>query len=79
VNKKSGVRAGQQLFAELGLDELWAEIFQPGSPLAFLTAQSLRVAQPVLSVFMTPVGSASLHSLANRLEAAPDSTEDSDE
>ena len=56
---------------ELGLDQLWAEIFQPGSPLAFLTAQGLRVAQPMLSAFTSSAGLSAVETLAQRLESPP--------
>lgn len=57
----------------LGFGELWAELFRPGSPLAFLTAQSLRLAQPVLGAFTTDSGLAALTAMADRLEG-PDTT-----
>jgi hypothetical protein len=79
VNKKTSFEAGQELLQSTGFGALWAEVFHPGSPLAFLTAQGLRVAAPVLGAFATAAGLSALESLAARLEAppAPDS-EDGD-
>jgi hypothetical protein len=71
VNKKIGLESGQNLLPETGFESLWAEVFQPGSPLAFLTAQGLRVAAPVLGVFTTATGMSALESLADRLEKPP--------
>ncbi|MBI5291945.1 MAG: hypothetical protein HY872_08730 [Chloroflexi bacterium] len=61
----------------LGLSELADELLRPGSPLAFLAAQGLRVAQPLLSSFADPAAPGSLAALADRLEnsASPSSTE----
>lgn len=59
----------------LGFGELWDELFRPGSPLAFLTAQSLRLAHPVLGAFTTDSGLAALTAMADRLEG-PDPTVD---
>ena len=52
----------------LGLGELWAEFTRPGSPTAFLMAQSLRVAQPTLSAFAADSTLDSITRLADQLE-----------
>jgi len=72
VNKKSNSETVQERLRALGLDELWAELFRPGSPLAFLTAQGLRVAQPMLGAFTDTSGLAALSAWADRLEAPED-------
>ncbi|MBI3242209.1 MAG: hypothetical protein HYZ49_07950 [Chloroflexi bacterium] len=64
----------QERFESLGLGEFWRELMRPGSPTAFLAAQSLRIAQPALSVFTDEAGVAAIDSLAARLEG-PDETE----
>jgi hypothetical protein len=68
VNKESSVESLRKGLNSLGFGELWEELFRPGSPLAFLTAQGLRVAQPVLTAFTTQLGITELDSLAERLE-----------
>ncbi len=71
MNKKASLETGQKLLEETGFGPFLAELFRPGSPLAFLTAQGLRVAQPVLGAFTTPAGLNSLEAWATHLEAAP--------
>jgi hypothetical protein len=68
VNKESSVESLRKGLNSLGFGELWEELFRPGSPLAFLTAQGLRVAQPVLTAFTTQPGMTKLEALAERLE-----------
>ena len=58
----------------LGFGEMWSELFRPGSPLAFLTAQGLRVAQPVIGAFTDDSGLAALATLADRLESTEQNT-----
>ena len=60
----------REQLAAMGLGELWAELFRPGSPLAFLSAQGLRVAQPALGAFVDEAALAALIALADRLEGA---------
>jgi hypothetical protein len=67
LNKESSVNLRKRLNS-LGFGEFWDEIFRPGSPLAFLTAQGLRIAQPVLGAFTTRSGLADLTALADQLE-----------
>jgi len=69
VNKRASLESGQKLLNETGFGAFWAELFRPGSPLAFLTAQGLRVAGPVLGAFTTQDGLTQLEALATRLEA----------
>ncbi len=69
VNKKSIFESIREPLNRLGFGELWAELFCPGSPLAFLTAQGLRVAQPTLGAFTGEAGLAAIGALADRLEA----------
>ncbi|MEK7277774.1 MAG: hypothetical protein AAB427_10530 [Chloroflexota bacterium] len=52
----------------LGLGELWDELLRPGSPLAFIAAQGLRAAHPVLGVFTDADALAKLTALADQLE-----------
>jgi hypothetical protein len=73
----SSLKSAQTHLDSLGFGDFWRELFRPGSPLAFLTAQGLRVAQPVLGAFADPSGMRALEALADRLEhsspaAAPD-------
>ncbi len=79
MNKKASLETGQNLLHETGFGEFWAELFQPGSPLAFLTAQALRVAEPVLGAFTTPTALANLEQLAGRLESAAKPTDPNSE
>jgi len=51
--------------SELGLGELFDDLLQPGTPLAFLGAQLLFVAGPVMSAF---TDGDKLEALAVRLE-----------
>ncbi len=57
----------------LGLGELVDELIRPGSPLAFIAAQALRVAQPSLSAFADEASLTSLAKLADHLEGSVDS------
>jgi hypothetical protein len=75
VNKESSVESLRKGLNSLGFGELWDELFRPGSPLAFLTAQSLRLAHPVLGAFTTDSGLAALTAMADRLEG-PDTATD---
>ena len=52
----------------LGLGELWDELLRPGSPLAFVAAQGLRAAHPVLGAFAQEGALQKLYTLADRLE-----------
>jgi hypothetical protein len=73
VNKGSSVESLRRALNSLGFGEFWEELFHPGSPLALLTAQSLRLTQPVLSAFTTDSGLAALMAMADRLDG-PDTT-----
>lgn len=64
----------QERFESLGVGELWRELSRPGSPAAFLAAQSLRIAQPALTAFTDEAGATAIASLADRLEG-PDETD----
>jgi hypothetical protein len=77
----SGLKSAQAHLDSLGFGDFWRELFRPGSPLAFLTAQGLRVAHPMLGAFTDPSGLSALEALADRLEAPasePDSETESD-
>lgn len=63
------LKSAQERLDSLGFGEFWRELFRPGSPLAFLTAQGLRVAQPMLGAFTDEAGLSALDVLADRLEA----------
>lgn len=71
MNKTSNFAEWRERLNTLGFGELWSELFHPGSPLAFLAAQGLRVAQPVLGAFTDDSGAAALSALADRLECPP--------
>ncbi len=58
----------QERIRSLGLGELWDELLRPGSPLAFVAAQGLRAAHPVLGAFAEEGALQKLYALANRLE-----------
>jgi len=58
----------QERIRSLGLGELWDELLRPGSPLAFVAAQGLRAAHPVLDVFTGADALARLSALADQLE-----------
>ena len=75
VNKESIFGAPRRWLAGLGLGDLWDELLRPGSPLAFLTAQGLRVAQPVLGAFTDAAGLAALAAWADQLEGPDTHTE----
>lgn len=57
----------------LGLGELWDELFRPGSPLAFVAAQGLRAAHPVLGALAEEGTLQKLTALADRLEGDAES------
>ena len=62
-----GLLAGlQQRLANLGLQPLVETLFEPGSPVALLSAQALYLSAPVLS-FVVPMSN--VHRLAAALEA----------
>ncbi len=65
----SSQKSAQERLDSLGFGDFWRELFRPGSPLAFLTAQGLRVAQPVLGAFTDQAGLGALNALADQLEA----------
>lgn len=62
----------QERIRSLGLGELWDELFCPGSPLAFVAAQGLRAAHPVLGAFAEEGALQELYALADRLEGDAD-------
>lgn len=74
MSRKNAYDSFQQRLQALPVSDLWIEVLQPGSPLAFLAAQGLRVAQPLLNVFTDTVA---LESVADRLEQSPDNSPDS--
>lgn len=69
MNKTSIFAEWSERLSALGFGEFFAELFRPGSPLAFLTAQGLRVAHPVIGAFADDSGLAAIAALADRLEA----------
>ncbi|MEK7312430.1 MAG: hypothetical protein AAB382_10685 [Chloroflexota bacterium] len=74
MNKTSNFAEWRKRLNALGFGEMWDELFLPGSPLAFLTAQGLRVAQPLLGAFTDDTELDAITALADRLEA-PENTE----
>ncbi|MBM4422100.1 MAG: hypothetical protein FJ030_01750 [Chloroflexi bacterium] len=70
MNKTSIFAEWRGRLNALGFGDFFAELFRPGSPLAFLTAQGLRVAQPTLGAFADDSGLAAIAALADRLERA---------
>lgn len=72
----SNLKSAQERLDSLGFGGFWRELFRPGSPLAFLTAQGLRVAQPVVGAFTDRSGLSALDALADRLEAPPSESDE---
>lgn len=72
MNGLSPLAQWRERLQALGLAGLWDELMRPGSPPAFLAAQGLRVAQPVLGAFASQAALARLGALADRLEAQSD-------
>ena len=58
----------------LGLGEVVDELLRPGSPLAFIAAQAMRVAQPTLGAVADDSALASFARFADQLEGNEDST-----
>lgn len=64
----------QERIRSLGLGELWDELFRPGSPLAFVAAQGLRAAHPILGALAEEGALQKLYALADRLEGDAESS-----
>jgi hypothetical protein len=73
MNEFSAFKRVRDHLNTLGLGEMVDELLRPGSPLAFLAAQALRVAQPTVGAFTATTTLAALTRLADELEGRADS------